>query len=431
MTQLEVACLLLIMFMLIVYFLGKRKETKRKQDALTQQGEKKRINLPEIDFAGEEEAVQERVQPQKVSEEKTQEDEEKAINFTAPDARILVVDDSEINRKAAVGLLAPLQMQIDTADSGKKALAALEQKKYHMVFMAHMMPEMDGIETTKCLREMEGEYYREVPVIALTASAKKDAEILFRFYEAGMNGFVAKPVDLRQICMVIRKYLPEDLIVVSDEVIREKESESTLPVIEGIDAREGIKNSGSEELFLSLLGDFYKLIDLKSVKIEKCMADQLIKDYTIEVHALKSTARMIGAMELSEGFWRLEQLGNAKDIRAMEEETPKVLALYRSYKPILKPYGAMQEMEKQEASPEELIMYLQEISEAIEGFDLDAADEAMARLEECQMPECCQTQMDYLRAYIADVAMEDILNTTKEMILTLKDECEGREHKEG
>ena len=89
------------------------------------------------------------------------------------------------------------------------------------------------------------------------------------------------------------------------------EEAEMLPVIGGLNVSEGTKNCGSKKLFLELLGDFYKLIELKSTKLEKCLADGMIKDYTIEVHALKNTARMIGAMELSDLFYQMEQLGNA------------------------------------------------------------------------------------------------------------------------
>lgn len=359
-----------------------------------------------------------------VSEEvENQEAEEgDGMNFIAPDAKILIVDDNEMNRKVAVGLLAPLQMQIDVADSGKKALAMIQEKKYHIIFMDHMMPIMDGVEATKHLREMEGAYYQEVPVIALTANAMTEAQKLFA--EAGMNGFVAKPIDTRQIGTVIQKWLPENLIIKQENSVVEqknnsdsdKAEEDTISDIEGIDIKEGIKNSGSKELFVSLLGDFYKLIDLKSAKIEKCMADNMIRDYTIEVHALKNTARMIGALELSERFRQLEQFGNDNNLEAISQETPEVIALYRSYKPILKPYGAMQETQKREAPTEEIIIYLRGIQEAIEGFDLDAADEALEKLEECRLPESCLTFIEDLRAYIADVAMENILDITTKMI---------------
>lgn len=99
-------------------------------------------------------------------------------------------------------------------------------------------------------------------------------------------------------------------------------------------------------MFLSLLVDFYKLIDTKSAKVEMCLAEGSIREYTIEVHALKSTARMIGVMELSEKFYRLEQLGNAGDEKMLALETPDVLELYRRYKSILQPYAMVNEQEK-------------------------------------------------------------------------------------
>lgn len=339
------------------------------------------------------------------------------MNFTAPEARILIVDDNEMNRKVAVGLLKPFQMQIDVAENGKRALAMIEEKRYDLIFMDHMMPVMDGIEATKQIREKKEEYYQKVPVVALTANAMTEAQKLFQ--EAGMNDFLAKPIDLRQFCMIIRKWLPGELIRQNGSGT-EQESEPSeiekLSEIEGIDVKEGIKYSGTKEMFISLLGDFYKLIDTKAAKIEKCIADGLIKDYTIEVHAMKNTTRMIGAKELSQQFWQLEQYGNAQNETAIREETPKVLEHFRSYKKILKQYGTMQETQKREVSGEEIIMYLEGIQEAVEGFDLDAADGAMEKLEECKLPEKCIPLLESLRVSMADVAMEEIIETTKKMI---------------
>ncbi len=359
--------------------------------------------------------------------ESKEETEADTLNFVAPDARILVVDDIEMNLKVAEGLLAPLQMQIDVADSGRKALDMIQQKKYHLILMDHLMPVMDGVETTRYLREMEGNYYRDLPVIALTASAMKSEQQLF--LEVGMNGFVAKPIDMRQLCAVIRKWLPEEVIVkqemsvIGQQTLDELQENGTeeLSFIEGIDIIEGIKNAGSKKFFISLLGDFYKIIDVKANKIENCVAERMIRDYTIEVHALKSMARMIGAMELSERFLRLEQFGNANDLEAIDRETPEVLELYRSYQPILKQYGVMQETDKREAPCEEIVRYLRELQEKMEEMDIDGADEAMKKLEECHLPKQCQSLLEQLRAYVADLALEDVLDITEEMISLLSE----------
>jgi len=342
------------------------------------------------------------------------------MNFTAPQAQILIVDDNEMNLKVAKGLLQPLQMNIDTASSGKTALEMVQTKQYHIVFMDHMMPVMDGVETTQRMRALEDTYIQNMPIIALTANAVTGAREIFK--EAGMNDFVPKPIELKDICSKIRAWLPHELIVKMSAPAQQQLQipAQMLPVIEGLDVTEGIKNCGSLELFTNLLGDFYKLIDLKSTKIEKCLADGMIRDYTIEVHALKNTARMIGALELSEQFYQMEQCGNAGDVDTIFRETPAIMELYRSYKPILEPYGKANEQGKKEVPKEELVKVLEQLNAAMDSFDLDGADAALAELEEYRLPEELGPYMEELRAYVADVAMEEVMNTGNKMIEVLE-----------
>lgn len=130
--------------------------------------------------------------------------------FTAPRARVLIADDNEINREVAVLLLEPLQMQIDTAEDGAEALEMIQKNRYDLVFMDHWMPVMNGVEATAALRRMEGEYYQKLPVIALTADAMEEAKQ--EFTAAGMNDFVAKPIEMKEICGVIKSWLPKELM---------------------------------------------------------------------------------------------------------------------------------------------------------------------------------------------------------------------------
>ncbi len=348
-------------------------------------------------------------------------------NFTAPEATILIVDDNEMNLKVAVGLLQPLQMKIDTAESGKEALKLVQQKKYHMIFMDHMMPVMDGIETTQKLRAMEGEYYQKVPVVALTANALTDAREMFA--RAGLDDFVAKPIEMKEICTCIKKWLPDDLLVKGGEAGRKEsqvpeeqgvaEEEALALENAGIYAKEGIRFSGSEKLWRTLLGDFYKLIDIKANKLEKCLADGLIRDYTIEVHALKNTARMIGAGKLSEWFHRMEDCGNAESVVEIRKETPALLKEYRKLKEVLRPYGEIQNKEKQEVTVEKLTELLTKIRDSMNEFDIDSVDEAMRELEKCRVPKQCEQYMDTLRAGVADVMMDEVIQTADEMIQAL------------
>lgn len=150
---------------------------------------------------------------QKLVAEETEEHpsgEKNLKNFIAPEAKILIVDDNAINRMVAAGLLAPFQMQIDMAESGKMALSMVQEKKYDLIFMDHIMPDMDGIETTKNIRALDGPYYKTLPIIALTADAMTESQKLFA--EASMNGFVAKPIDMAQLTCVLLQWLPHELI---------------------------------------------------------------------------------------------------------------------------------------------------------------------------------------------------------------------------
>ena len=359
---------------------------------------------------------------------------EEELHFIAPKARILVVDDNEMNLKVAKGLLEPFQMQIDTAQNGKEALLMVQEKQYDIVFMDHMMPVMDGIEATRAIRKLENEVYQELPIVALSANATSEAKEMF--LREKMNDFVAKPIKMKEIGKCILKWLPKELVEepvkeaatqsqgvtkATMEVGRENcsdmsnESEEALLVIEGLDVSEGIKNCGSKKLFIELLGDFYKLIEPKSNKLEKCLADGMLRDYTIEVHALKNTARMIGALELSELFYQMEQLGNAGEQKTIEERTPEVLKLYRSYKKVLEPYGRTSQEGKKKVSAEEIRQALMRLHDAMDSFDLDEADLAMKELETYVFPDEMLPMLEQLSALVADVAMEDVIRLTEEM----------------
>ena len=341
------------------------------------------------------------------------------MKFIAPKAHILLVDDNEMNRKVGKALLEPFKMNIDTAENGREALDMIMNIRYDLVFMDHMMPIMDGIEACREVRKLEDEYYKKLPIIALTANATFEAQEIF--LKEQMNDFVAKPIQMDEITKCIKKWLPEELI---EKAVDVEESTMTKDIeeiankireIEGLDIIEGIKNSGSEKLFYELLGDFYKLIDMKSEKLEKCIEENLIKDYTIEVHALKNTARMIGAMELSAMSYELEKLGNANDVDQIKLKSPVHIQLYRSYKEKLVEYAPKNIEETISVSYDNIQDALMRIYDAMDTFDLDGVDIAMAELEAYEIPDSLIKMREELSAFVADVAMEDVMRLTREM----------------
>lgn len=347
--------------------------------------------------------------------------------FIAPEAHILLVDDNELNLVVAKELLKPLRMQIDTAENGLQAVKMVRGSQYDLVLMDHMMPVMDGIEAAKAIRALPEDKYQKLPIIALTANAMVDARK--EFLNAGMNGFVAKPIDFARICNQLKLWLPKDLVrdvpkeeakkLLADD-LSDREIQPEDPQM-GFSFEEGVKHCGSKAALMKTIRIFYRTIDSKADKIEQCLKEGLISDYVIEVHALKSSALLIGAVPLSEAAKELESYGKQGKTEALEEKTPDVLAMYRDFKNILKPYADKEEAAKQEASDGEWIQALQQIHQCIEQFDLDGVDRIMEKLEEYQIPECIRESMDQLRVYVADVSMEEIMKLTDTMTKLLQD----------
>lgn len=347
--------------------------------------------------------------------------------FIAPEAHILLVDDNELNLVVAKELLKPLRMQIDTAENGLQAVKMVRGSQYDLVLMDHMMPVMDGIEAAKAIRALPEDKYQKLPIIALTANAMVDARK--EFLNAGMNGFVAKPIDFARICNQLKLWLPKDLVrdvpkeeakkLLADD-LSDREIQPEDPQM-GFSFEEGVKHCGSKAALMKTIRIFYRTIDSKANKIEQCLKEGLISDYVVEVHALKSSALLIGAVPLSEAAKELEGYGKQGKTELLEEKTPDLLAMYRDFKDILKPYADKEEAARQEASNGEWCQALQQIHQCIEQFDLDGVDRIMEKLEEYQIPECIRESMDQLRVYVADVSMEEIMELTDTMTELLRD----------
>lgn len=347
--------------------------------------------------------------------------------FIAPEAHILLVDDNELNLVVAKELLKPLRMQIDTAENGLQAVKMVRGSQYDLVLMDHMMPVMDGIEAAKAIRALPEDKYQKLPIIALTANAMVDARK--EFLNAGMNGFVAKPIDFARICNQLKLWLPKDLVrdvpkeeakkLLADD-LSDREIQPEDPQM-GFSFEEGVKHCGSKAALMKTIRIFYRTIDSKADKIEQCLKEGLISDYVIEVHALKSSALLIGAVPLSEAAKELEDYGKQGKTEVLEEKTPDVLTLYRDLKNILRPYAEKEEDAKKEFSDGEWITALQQIHQCIEQFDLDGVDQIMEQLEEYQVPECIRESMDQLRVYVADVSLEEIMELTDTMTGLLRD----------
>ncbi|MGN0638458.1 MAG: ATP-binding protein [Huintestinicola sp.] len=259
-----------------------------------------------------------------------------SIRFVAPKARILIVDDNIINLKVAVGLMRPYHMQVLTADSGQAAISMLRSKDFHLVFMDHMMPEMDGVEATRAIRAMEGDYYKKLPIIALTANAVNGARDMF--ISSGFNDFMPKPIEMSSLDRVLKAWLPKELIKAPSGEMRYPGGDRRKPRTQtaqpqkkdGLISEEtGIFYTGGDrEAYNDILGVYVRKSGEKLEQIKDLFEKKDWKNYVIEVHALKSSSLTIGAKQLSEMAKELELAGKGGDIRLIEEKNGALLEMY-------------------------------------------------------------------------------------------------------
>ncbi|MDO5574361.1 MAG: response regulator [bacterium] len=361
----------------------------------------------------------------------------------APDARILVVDDTPVNMTMFCGLLKKTQIKIDTATCGRKCLELAAKGRYHIIFIDHLMPDMDGIETLHHLQEDDDSVNVGVPMIALTANAAADAREMY--LREGFTDYLAKPVEGAKLEQMIQHYLPQDLILpagaeakpadrmtadgnrqpgktVSQTAQEKREQQDTeriqgspaaqLRNISGINVDAGIQACGTEEIYLSVVKEFYPPAEKQAALIEQYFQEKDYRNYTIQVHSLKSSARLIGALVLSEQAKQLEACGNAEDQTTIEAETPALLQTYRIYAGQIRQIFEKPEDEAAKPLMEEkrLREALETLNEVAEVFDFDSADLIMETLSKYRMPESFQESYEKLKTFMAEVARDDIID---------------------
>ncbi len=344
-------------------------------------------------------------------------------SFHAPEGRILVVDDTLANLTVIQGLLKPTQIKVDIAESGFDALEMVCQNKYNVIFLDHRMPKMDGIETLHAMRELEENLNKDVPVYALTANVISGAREMY--LKEGFNGYLPKPVDTARLEDTILKNLPESLVIrpgdegFNDLIVDEEVSSDDLAAIEvmtnieGIDFDTGSKNCGGPSALRHVATDFALAIESKSRSIEDAWKYKDFENYTTYVHGLKSSARVIGAMELSNLAAYLEQCGNKKDEDEIERRTPELLQQYKAYIDYLAPLIKEQEDEDDSDKPlieeEELKGALKSLKEFVEGSYFDSADDVVAMMDDYRMPDDFKATYREIKRLLSAVDRDGLL----------------------
>ncbi|MDR2788005.1 MAG: response regulator [Candidatus Accumulibacter sp.] len=234
-------------------------------------------------------------------------------SFTAPDAQVLVVDDVPLNLVVAKGFLASYMVKVDVCESGEEAVSLFRKNDYDLVLMDHMMPGMDGVEATALMRGMKKR--RETPIIALTANAV--AGMREMFLQKDMNDFLSKPIDPSKLDAILRKWIPKEYQrpISAKEAAREVPQEVTSFGIEGLDEKKGVAVAGgTEAVYRKVLALYCRDVQTRMEFLNAAQAEMDMKNFTTQVHALKSASANIGAVALSDEAAWLEEAARCSDI---------------------------------------------------------------------------------------------------------------------
>ncbi len=343
-------------------------------------------------------------------------EEDFTIDFTAPDARILVVDDNAINITVVEGLLSPININIDSALGGKEAIDKVTANDYDIVFMDHMMPGLDGVDTTKIIRELLPDK-TDLIIIALSANVMESARQLFT--DAGMNDFVAKPIELRELVSKLRKWLPKEKIIKGVGTAKPAETDDT-PILgyEGLNSSAAIKALGSVSLYNKIVEEYFRSGDEKYAGITSAYEAADMDDYTIRVHALKSSSRQIGAESLGAMAEELENAGNTRDLETIQNKTGPMLETFRKLLTDLADYYAEDGSDAEKPPVDDAVLkdQLALLHEACEELDMDAMEAVANELRKYSYPDKLKNAIDRLMHAIDSIDSEECEDLIEEIL---------------
>ncbi len=348
-----------------------------------------------------------------------------SVDFICPDAKILIVDDNAINITIAEGLLQPLRAQTFGATSGKEAIEKIKKEDFDIIFMDHMMPEMDGVECTHIIRQTIPKAIN-TPIIALTANVVQGVKEMF--IAEGMNDFVSKPIDVRDIIQKISYWLPKEKLKKREEDFNRgadsQNSETDAandPSVKFsfLNTEKAIATLGSAALYDKVVREYQKAGDTKIEEIMRAYNAEDWEDYTIKVHALKSSSRQIGALELGNMAEKLEKAGKNFEIEYIRGENEKCLDEYRMVLARIWDAISVEEFnkrnrEKKEIAESDLLEALDKLKEAADNLDMDQMEAIRDFLAECELPEKLSARFDELSKAVDDIDSDVIMGIIDE-----------------
>ncbi len=331
------------------------------------------------------------------------------------DARILLVDDNQVNLTVTTELFKLFGITPDAAQSGSVALSMIARHQYDLIFMDHMMPEMDGIETTAVIRALPIEWCRRVPIVALTANAVAGMKQVF--LSSGMDAFLAKPLMLPELVQALRHFLPPRCIEELDAASVPEEVGFTGAElsIDGVDVDAGIAHCGGTRAgYVEVLRSLCFNAPAQMQTLRDAMKAGDIARVALEAHALKSAARSIGASALGELACAMEDRGKAGKAQFVRENLPALLDAYAAVVDRIRAVIDQPEAEETKAPMQisDAAAHLQALKCAVDNYDLDQAQRELSTLQAHAHDALVAAGLDRIqegiRAFSYDAIMEEV-----------------------
>ena len=326
---------------------------------------------------------------------------------------VLVVDDTEINLIMIRQLLSGFPVTVDTATGGSSALSYLEKKEYDFCLFDYQMPEMSGVELLTALRGLDNEN-KSVPVVAMTGT--EDENAVDYFVELGFNDFLNKPVKKDELLMKLLEILDDPVFDEGGYEVTEEELKKIpqgLLGIDDIDVKTGMKSAGSAEDYVSAVRIFFKAIDKTADEIETAFNSGDMKNYTIKVHGLKSTARMIGAYRLSDMAAKLEEESKTSGDKDLTLDTAALLDTYRELHEKIRP--AMQEDHKDGVDRKRIDDAYATLKDYAATEDYDLIELVIGAMERYEMPEEDEDRFRRMKSYLLEFNFDEIKKVLEEV----------------
>lgn len=352
---------------------------------------------------------------------------EQHFTFLAPNVHVLLVDDNAMNRKVFCKLLKHTQIQIDEVDNGFTCLEMVKKRHYDIIFLDHMMPELDGVETFSYMQSMQENRCKDTPVIVLTANAIIGAKE--QYMQIGFTDYLSKPIDSHRLENLIVEQLalhnihvePIELSSNNSEVYGEKNHEALqeLPQVEGFDWEYGLLHFLNAQMLWESVEDFYNGCESAVAELDLLYQDisgpKGIDAYRIKVHALKSNLALIGAMQASALARILEYAardGKEERLRHLHGVLMEEVEACRQNLSV-----HMQPLEKKPNMTDRawILGMLSMLCADAENLDYDGIDQIMQMLEGYAYEETLQVRIDQLAASVRNLDLDTSIAICEQM----------------